>query len=58
MNNLNIEIDDGAVREAIANALEKVVSEAATGYPIAIEHDGSRWISLDWLVEKLQEPAK
>lgn len=42
--------------DAILRALAKNLKELAdmdAGYPVAIEHDGSRWISLDWLLEKL-----
>ena len=53
MATLKVEIDEEKIRRIVTDAFKKLANEVA-GYPIVTEHDGSRWISLDWLLEKLK----
>lgn len=41
-----------AVLRALAKTLQEL-SDADAGWPVVIEADGSRWVSLDWLLDRL-----
>lgn len=48
----DIDASTNAVLKGLAEVLRRLAEENA-GYPVATEADGSRWVSLDWLLEKL-----
>ena len=52
--NVTIDISLTQVHRRLSEGLEKLVA-AASGYPVSMEADGSLWISVDWLREKLKE---
>lgn len=54
---LDVDIDEVRVRELLGKILSDLASETP-GYPVAVEADGSRWVSLDWVLEKLGELRK
>lgn len=59
MPTIEIEIDEAKMRLALARAVEKIALDAeSSGHPVAIETDGSRWINLDFLIERLKNDSE